>query len=333
MTILFALALIIPSTVAHVPISAQDGETLETAFFIEEPTKSWVIYSKLHGDGHPQYFAFEMEAGTRIRMLLSIPVTADPVSFTPSIALMGPGIANSSSIPGDLEIPESSGVMVIESDSATPTYEGFTPTVFYALIDIDMQAPATGEYYFVVYEPDDGGLFSVALGYIESFTLSEWLFVPLNVMKIHQWNGQSILSILAPMIATLVIGMVLLLYRKDEHRELQNPISWIAAIGALLFFSSGITIFYQTALAALFAVDLQIIVSIIFGILPILLGVLTLRLVLTENWQINRSKQSRLLAMGLIAPFLWAGLLIGPALVILSSTLTIIASYRETVAT
>ncbi|MHA2395963.1 MAG: hypothetical protein ACXAC0_04605, partial [Candidatus Thorarchaeota archaeon] len=152
-------------------------------------------------------------------------------------------------------------------------------------------------------------------------------------MTIHQWNGQSILSILAPMIATLVIGMVLLLNRRDEHRELQNPISWIAAIGALLFFGSGITIFYQTTLAALFAVDLQIIVSIIFGILPILLGVLTLRLVLTENWQINRSKQIRLFAMGLIAPFLWAGLLIGPALVILSSTLTIIASYRETVAT
>jgi hypothetical protein len=329
LTILFALALIIPSTIAHVPISAQDGETLETAFFIEEPTKSWVIYSELHGDGHPQYFAFEMEAGTRIRMLLSIPVTADPSSFTPSIALMGPGITNSSSIPGDLEIPESSGVMIIESDAATPAYEGFTPTSFYALIDIDMQAPATGEYYFAVYEPEDEGSFSVALGYVETFTLSEWLLVPLNVMTIHQWNGQSILSILAPMIATLVIGMVLLLNRRNRLQELENGVSWIGAVGALLFFGSGVTIFYQITLAALFAVDLQVIISILFGILPILLGVFTIRIVLTENWQKSRSKQIRLLLLGIAAPFLWAGLLIGPALVIVSATIAFVIRSRE----
>lgn len=329
LTILFTLALIIPSTVAHVPISAQDGETLETAFFIEEPTKSWVIYSELHGDGHPQYFAFEMEAGTRIRMLLSIPVTADPSSFTPSIALMGPGITNSSSIPGDLEIPESSGVMIIESDATTPAYEGFTPTSFYSLIDIDMQAPATGEYYFAVYEPEDEGSFSVALGYVETFTLSEWLLVPLNVMTIHQWNGQSMLSILAPMIATFVIGMVFLLKRKNELQELENGVSWIGAVGALLFFGSGITIFYQIVLAALFAVDLQVIISILFGILPILLGVFTIRIVLTENWQRTRSKQIRLLLLGIIAPFLWAGLLIGPVFVMSSAILAFVISSRE----
>lgn len=330
LTILFALALIIPVTVAHVPISAQDGETLETAFFIAEPTKSWVIYSELHEATDPQYFAFEMDAGTRIRMLLSIPVTADPAEFTPSIALMGPGITNSSSIPGYLEIPESSGVMIIESESATPAYEGFTPTSFYALIDIDMQAPSTGEYYFAVYDPDSGGSFSVALGYVESFTLTEWLFVPLNVMTIHQWNGQSILSILVPMIATFVLGMILLLNRRNDLKELESGVSWIGAVGALLFFGSGITIFYQIALAALFAIDLQVIISILFGILPILLGVFTIRIVLTENWQKTRSKQIRLLLLGIIAPFLWAGLLIGPVLVILSAILAFVISSRAT---
>ncbi|MHA2178948.1 MAG: hypothetical protein ACXAAK_11420 [Candidatus Thorarchaeota archaeon] len=327
--ILLTLFLIAPSITAHVPISAQDGETLDTAFFIEEPTKSWVIYSELHGDGHPQYFAFEMDAGTRIRMLLSIPVTADPESFTPSIALIGPGIVNSSSIPGDLEIPELSGVMIIESDSATPAYEGFTPTSFYALIDIDMLAPATGEYYFAVYDPAEGGSFSVAIGFVETFTFAEWVLVPFNVVTIHQWNGQNLLSILAPMIATLVLGMVLLIRRKDELKELESGVSWIGAVGALLFFGSGVTIFYQIVLAALFAVDLQIIISILFGMLPILLGVFTIRLVLTENWQKTRSKQIRLLLLGIIAPFLWAGLLVGPALVILSALITIIVSSRE----
>jgi hypothetical protein len=330
LTILLTLFLIAPSITAHVPISAQDGETLDTAFFIEEPTKSWVIYSELHGDGHPQYFAFDMDAGTRIRMLLSIPVTADPESFTPSIALMGPGIANSSSIPGDLEIPESSGIMIIQSDSATPSYEGFTPTSFYALIDIDMLAPATGEYYFAVYDPAESGSFSVAMGFVETFTLAEWVLVPFNVVTIHQWNGQNLLSILAPMIATLVIGLGYFLNRRDSFPELESGLSWIGVVGALLFFGSGITVFYQIVHSALFAIDLQIIISILFGMLPILLGVFTLRLVLTENWQNNKSKQIRLLVLGIIAPFVWAGLLIGPTLVILSASIAIFAGSRVT---
>ena len=107
----------------------------------------------------------------------------------------------------------------------------------------------------------------------------------------------------------------------------------IGVVGALLFFGSGITIFYQIALAALFAFDFQVIISILFGFLPILLGVFTIRIVLTENWQKTRSKQIRLLLLGIIAPFLWAGLLIGPALVLISAILTFVISYRDTEAT
>ena len=318
-TVLLTIFIIFPSIVAHVPISAQDGESLETAFFIEDPTKSWVIYSELHGDGHPQYFAFEMEAGTRIRMLLSIPVTSGPESFSPSLALMGPGIINSSSIPDFLEIPEQSGVMIIDSGAAVRAYEGFTPTSFYALIDLDMESPETGEYYFAIFDPTNGGPFSVALGYVETFTLYEWLLVPFNVMTIHQWNGQSILSILSPMVVTLIIGFSILFKRRDDFSSLDNGVSWIGVIGALLFFGSGATIFYQITIAALFAIDFQIIVSILFGILPLLLGYFAIRIVLTENWHNDRSKQIRLLLIGIIAPFLWAGLLIGPTLIAISA--------------
>ena len=330
LAILLTLFMIAPIITAHVPVSAQDGDTLETAFFIEDPTKTWVIYSELHEGAEPQYFAFEIEAGTRIRMMLAIPVTADPESFQPSIALMGPGLTNSSSIPDYIEIPESSGVMIYESESATLAYEGFTPTSFYEMIQFEILAPATGEYYFAVFEPDGGGAFSIGLGYTESFTFAEWVLVPFNVMTIHQWNGQNLVAILIPMIATIVLGLAFFLVRKDDIPELGSAVSWIGVIGALLFVGSGVTIFYQIILSALFTVDLQIIISIIFGILPILLGVFTLRIVLSEKWQNNRSKQMRLLVLGIIAPFLWAGLLIGPILVILSALLAIIEGARKT---
>jgi len=329
LAVLLTLSVIIPSIAGHVPITAQDGETLETAFFIEDPTKSWVIYSDLHEGAEPKYFAFEIEAGTRIRMMLAIPVNADPNGFQPSIALMGPGLSNSSSIPSYLEIPESSGVMIFESEVATLAYEGFTPTSFYEMIQLEVLAPATGEYYFAVYESNNGGAFSIALGYVETFTFTEWVFVPFNVMTIHQWNGQSFLIILAPMLVTIILGVGYLLNRRDELRELDNAVSWIGAIGALFFIGSGVTIFYQMIIAALASVDLQVIITFIFGLLPILLGYYTFRISTTENWQDQKDKRLRLLVLGLIAPFLWAGLLIGPALVVLSSILPSIGKSRE----
>jgi len=312
------LPIIIPSIAAHVPISAQDGETLETAYYIEEPTKSWVIYSNLHEGAEPQYFAFNIEAGMRIRMMLAIPIHSDPNAFQPSIALMGPGLSNSSSIPSYLEIPESAGVMIFDSESATLAYEGFTPTSFYEMIQLEILAPLTGEYYFAVYEPNEGGSFSVALGYVESFTLEEWVLVPFNVMMIHQWNGQSLLMILAPMILTIILGLTYLLNRRNEFPILENPMSWFGIVGALSFIGSGVTIFYEMIIAALASANLQLIITIIFGLLPILLGYYTIRIMVTENWHDQKARRFRLLALGLIAPFLWAGLLIGPALVILS---------------
>ncbi|MFW9957418.1 MAG: hypothetical protein ACFFCT_05045 [Candidatus Odinarchaeota archaeon] len=327
---LLTLLIFIPSITAHVPISAQDGETLETAYYIEDPTKSWVIYSNLHEGAEPQYFAFDIEAGTKIAMMLAIPVNTDPSVFQPSIALMGPDLANSSSIPSYLEIPESVGVMIFESESATLAYEGFTPTSFYELIQLEIMAPQTGEYYFAVYEPNVGGSFSIALGYVESFTLDEWVLVPFNVMIIHQWNGQSLLMILFPMIFTIILGMTYLLYRRAEFPALENPISWIGAIGALLFIGSGVTIFYEMVIAALASVDMQLIITFVFGLLPILLGYYVLRILINENWYDQKAKRIRLLVLGLIGPFLWAGLLIGPLLVIICSLLSSGKVLRKT---
>ncbi len=321
LSIIITLSILIYPIAGHVPVSTQDGETLETAFFIEDPTKSWVIYSELHEGREPRYFGFEIEAGERIRMLLSIPVTENPDEFQPSIALMGPGLTNSSSIPEYLEIPESAGVIIFNSEPATPEYEGFTPTSFYALIDVDMEVVETGEYYFAIFENDEGGPFSVALGYVESFTLVEWLLVPFSVMTIHQWNGQNLFLILAPMIISIIIGLAYLLYKRNDLVELGNIVSWLGALSAVLFFGSGITIFYQMVIASLTAINAQMVITAIFGMIPLLLGFFTLRIVLTNGWKSQRNNRLRLLVIGVISPFLWAGLLLGPVLVIIAAAL------------
>jgi len=44
------------------------------------------------------------------------------------------------------------------------------------------------------------GKYGIAIGYKEEFTLSEWLLIPIDVINIHQWEGQSLILILMPLL-------------------------------------------------------------------------------------------------------------------------------------
>jgi hypothetical protein len=303
-----------PLVSAHVPIAPADGGTLETAIEIENPTKSWVIYSELHEAQHPQYFTFEMNEGDRIRLILSIPIY-ETESFSPVLVLMGPGIVDQGIHPTYIEHPEDAGIAVYEETGRHADYEGFTPTSFYKLIDIDTEAPETGRYYLAVFEAEDVGGISLAVGYRETFTLQEWILVPISVMTIHQWNGQSLLMIFLPFAVVVAIGLVLY-YRKFRFEVTKRSgILLIGQIAALLFIASGVAIFYQMTIALLMtSMNMQILITTIFGLIPILLGRYASSL-LSSNAQTNGYKGPlKLLLLSVVALFAWSGLIIGPIL-------------------
>jgi chromate transport protein ChrA len=58
------------------------------------------------------------------------------------------------------------------------------------------------------------------------------------------------------------------------------------------------------------------IVSILFTILPLILGLAVLRIVRAENWESMQSRRISLVVIGIIAPFAWTGLYLGPIMVI-----------------
>lgn len=325
LSIILTIVLVTYDVQGHVPQTPDPGESLETAVEIEDPTKSWVIYNELHEAAEPQYYHFDMEQGQRIRLTLMIPINHGSMNFRPMLVLMGPGLINQSTHPEYLEVPEDAGIMLLEQDSIRAAYEGFTPTSFYVLSDIDLNAPETGHYYLAVFEPSMGGRYAITIGYRESFSLNEWLAVPFSVMIIHQWTGQDLIMILLPIVLTVIIGSIYFLYRKDELMENNNALTWIGILGGLLFISSGVFIFYQMGIAlSQVTADFQVVVTIIFGLIPILLGISTMRILLSDGWASENSRLLKLLLIGLIAPFAWAGYLVGSTLVILVSVIPLL---------
>ena len=327
--IIFAV-LALPMVFAHAPLGSSDNENLATATVIPDPAKSWAIFTELHEDGEVQYYMFSIDEDERIYVSLLISPASKDKGFTPVMAIIGPGIRSRGSIPNFVEVPEGSGVMVVEGDlPAQASYEAFSPSSFYELAQINLKAPEHGTYYVAVYETSQGGNYGLAVGYVESFTLTEWILTPINLLSIYQWTGQSTTFVFAPMAIVLVVGLGLIVWNKKKI-EVPTPLSDLLAVFAgLLFIGTGITVLVQIVVALSRApLGPGVSVSLIFAAIPAILGVGTIKLALRTDTA-NTRKRIYVLCIGLLAFFAWSGYLVGPSLAILSSVLGMISSARK----
>lgn len=300
---------------AHVPLQPDDNESLETATVVFNPTKSWAIYAELHEGGEAQYYRLDLKEGERLRAMLYIPLGEK--GFKPNLVIIGPGIAAQDEVPEYVEVPEEAGVVLLEADEAAlPEYEPFTPSSYYYLADFDLEISAPGEYFIAIYEPDSGGNYGLAIGYKESFELDEWLLVPIDALDIHQWEGQSLALILAPVVATVATGLFIFLWlKKDLFRTVRI---WIASLAGLLYIGSGFMTLVQMFIAlSSTAVDASVVLTMVFVTLPILLGLGILMFGAKETVTFRARVIVALFA--LLGLFAWAGLLIGPLLAFVAS--------------
>lgn len=320
------LLLLVPTVQAHSVLTAGDNESLATAMVVQDPTKSWAVYAELHEGGEAQYYTFDIAEGQTILVQLFVSTSAEDATFTPGFAIMGPGLTDRGAVPAYVERPNGTGV--VAQDGVWPaqaTYEAFAPSSFYDLGRITMSAPATGTYYVAVYEPTRGGRYGLAIGERESFTLAEWVLTPLSVLSVHEWEGQSLAVVLAPAIATIVAGLALLWWRR---RDALTPRSWLAALAGLLFLGSGATVLTQMAVSMSRApAGAEASITMIFALIPILIGLMTLRAALARAaW--DRRRRITLAVLGIVAVFGWAGFLVGPALAVAAGVMPTLSSSR-----
>ena len=312
---------------AHAPLGVGSNEDIANATPISNPEKSFVIYTELHESGETQYYHFPMQKGENLYGSLQVP---GPDSMVPNIVIIGPGIESTGNVPSFIEIPDGSGAMVIEGKSpGKPSYEPFTPQPIYEVARYNVTVPRDGDYYIAVYGPS-GGKYSLAPGFQEQFTPSEWLLIPWSVVSIHLWEGQSPWGVFAPMILIVIGGLVLIgIYRKQLGLH-QDPVRWMILIAGLLYLGGAA----MTALQIIHAVQVtgytkEVILTLMFIAGPIILGIFAIMEGIRQPRPDSLLKSGiKMVVIGVLGLLVWAGLIIGPVLALVSGVLILGKHFR-----
>jgi len=328
--ILLVTLVIAPATavLAHSPVFPEENHGPSTAYEIGDPAKSWAIYAWLENEDVADYYKFEVSEGDKIQVSLIVPESPSHSGFLPSFSLMGPGLTQNDSVPDYMEVPEGYGTIVVDgADPGEAVYEPFTPSWFYELGTLTMNAPSDGTYYVAVFNPElhidthnhvhEAGSYAIIVGYLEEFTPMELIMIPYRVQEIYVWEGQSRFVVFLPIILVIVIGGVIA-YRRNRRGKHPRGISkWLAAFGGLAFIGTALGTTYQILLAFNYTgITVEAVITLLIVIVSITLGILALRFALRSKPNLTIWRRVGLLVIGLVALFGWSGLYMGPALLI-----------------
>jgi hypothetical protein len=321
--VLLIISFSLPLVLAHAPLGTRDNESIGKATVIPDPTKSWALYSALNIDGDPQYYTFNISAGQTIHVLMYKSLRAEDANFTPVLVLLGQNVNASHDVPSKVTVPAKYEAQLIQPTTPQPSYEPFSPGILAYVTDLTISNASAGQYYLVVYEASSnptGGHYGLAIGDRETYTIDEWILIPFNLISIYQWEGQSLALIVTPMVATLIIGLVFIAWRQKRQCELANPMAWLAAIAGLTFIGTAASTFFQLLFGATqVSVGLDVVITIVFAAIPLILGLATLRITFKNSSKATMRKRIYFIILGVAALFIWAGLIIGPILAILAA--------------
>jgi hypothetical protein len=331
--VLLVALVVVPATaaLAHSPVFPEENHDPSTAYEIDDPAKSWAIYTWLEGEGIADYYKFTVSKGDRIQVSLIVPESPSHSGVLPSFALMGPGISQDVTLPGYMEVPEGYGSIVVDgTDPGKAVFEPFTPGWFYEVSTFTMAAPDHGTYYIAVFNPElhidthnhihEADSYAIIVGYVEEFTPLELILIPYRVQEIYVWEGQSRFIIFLPLLLAIIIGG-LIAYRRSRRGKQPRGISkWLAVFGGLALIGTAMGTIYQILLSFTYTgISAEAVITLFIVIISVILGLLTLRYALRSKPQLTIWRRVGLVAIGMVALFTWSGLYIGPALLIASA--------------
>ncbi len=319
--LLVVLLPVVYPVAAHAPLCGEvDNESLDKALVLTDPLKSWVIYKELHTSGEANYYKFDMEQNAHLTANVLIPIDEKDV-FLPGLIVMGPGVPDQGTPPPSyVQVPNGTHVMVIQGKQPQkPSYEPFTPASSYMVIDVEMNVTQKGTYYLAVFDSSSGGKYSLAIGYKEEFTVGEWLLIPFNLISIHLWEGQNIILLLAPLYLTIILGLALIIWKRPQ--TFHHLPAWAGIPAGLLNLGSGLVTLTQMVYALSLAPDMIALVTLIFAVVPLLLGYVILRTFLKNPEKITKTQRGVLVICGALGLVVWAGFIVGPVLAIVAAFL------------
>ena len=310
-----------PLVSAHAPLGTGSNEDIANATFFGNPEKSFALYTELHESGEAQYYHFPMRSGDILYGSLQVP---GPGSMIPDLVITGPGIRMEGDIPSFIEIPSGSGAMLVPGEPpGNPSYEPFTPQPIYEVARFNVTIPVDGDYYIAVFG-SGGGKYSLAPGFREEFTAAEWLSVPVSVLSIYLWEGQPIAEVLAPFFIVLTGGLILVFFHRKKGFP-DDPVGWLAIISGLLYLGGAAITATQTVRTLLqTGYSPEVVLTIVFIAAAIIPGIAAIRTgTRVKDHGYPLSGGIGMVLIGLLGLVVWAGLIAGPVIAVISGTLVI----------
>jgi hypothetical protein len=325
-TIVLSFLLLSGTTLGHSPVEPEDGESLETATHVEDPSKSWAIYGRLEGGGDAWYFKMDLDAGDRL--YLSLLSTEE--DFVPDLVVMGPGWERPSSSSIDVDVPQEYGWIEIEGEATEAEFEPFTPGSYYHVVVFDEEVDVAGTYYVAVHTEGGSGPFSLAVGYLETFTIMEWLSLPVSLIGIYRWEGQGWGTILAPALVVIVAGLALIIWHARREGRAPTLFQWTSALSGIFILSwAAIALTQMTMALGKSGWSNAALVSMGFALGSIIMALYAILPAFRGPDVPDMARRMWMLVVAGLALFLYTGLYVGPVLAIVAALLpNTLASIR-----
>ena len=304
---------------AHAPLGPGENGDRAHATLIPDPLKSYVVYGHLHEAGEAAWFRMEMARGDRLILAVNVNRADSPL---PNLVVSGPGIMPSGPVPPGLKLlAQDQAVVMIGTPPVKGEYEPFSPSVIYEVASFTTTIEQPGTYYASVAAPEGETDYSFVVGYREDFTIAEWLTIPLSLIGIYLWEGQPAWAVAAPYIIVILAGLGILLWQQEKEGIKRGIREWLASLAGLLYLGTGASTLCQMFWAlSLTGYAPECAVTLIFAIIPALLGIWILRLG-RPGLLGTRRRRISLAVAGLLGLVAWAGLLFGPVLAIVAAVL------------
>ncbi len=151
---IWLIGFLVPA-LAHQPFFEDKEFTADNPGHIKDPTISTAMYATLETPTNVDYYTFNGSIGQSILLSITIPQISGQENFTPTMALMGPGLPPVD-LPKRVIKPQDFGSLILPSPAnATPFFEPFSRTSYLTRQEQYVKLLTNGSYLVAVW--DDNG--------------------------------------------------------------------------------------------------------------------------------------------------------------------------------
>lgn len=233
-----------PRAGAHFVELPGAGNGLDRAIYLGETPAD--EHSTIPAHQGARCYSVSLHANQTTRIRLDRAPHAFEDGTAPQLAIAGPGIRTSTTLPPGISIPTNTSAIVLPGfmrDSTT--YEFPQEIATSTLLQFDFTAPQTATYTLIILAPDASGAYGLHLDEPSRWSLYNLLGITDTAGALHTWEGQRFFDDWGPTFVAIPFGLVLAFAISRRMPRTRGVFGGICVIGALFLTNTTLHHFYQ----------------------------------------------------------------------------------------